>query len=400
MSSETTTYSSPCSHLDIEGTQTWLEDMAAEGWLLQKCSIWRWLYHFAPCDPIKVRYRLLPMANREESWTLKPDEKCRSLAQDFGWSYVCRCGNFFVYRSYDEGDRELYTDPVIQEQSLHFLMRASIRHLILVLLTPLLFPALLVLLAGPDYIWRAVVAYSVYCLITLLLFADHIAEELYDVILLLRTRNRLKHGILPTARKEWRKSNSVFLWLRRAFLIFVILFPIYARAVCTLAPDSQNLPSPDAELPFVTVCNLAEQSGVESVKRHESSSMHEQSTILSPVYYDWNETANIISADGEEGMVSIGVNYYELCGEWLADRLANEYKRHAIKTGTPMEKAADSGWDMAYFYLNSYGKPAAVLQKEKIVMRVEFPRQDLDDPYLNFDYWIETMLTKLNSASR
>ena len=48
----------PCPPYDVEATESWLEDMAAQGWMLEKDSIFLGVAAFDKAEPASVRYRL------------------------------------------------------------------------------------------------------------------------------------------------------------------------------------------------------------------------------------------------------------------------------------------------------------------------------------------------------
>ncbi len=404
MSSETRAFMAPCSYLDIEGMQTWLEDMAADGWLLQKRLFFLNRYRFYRISPLKTRYRLMAVSDNLERWNTAPNADHQSLAEEFGWEYVCKCKLFHVYRAYDEEARELNTDPTVQAESLRYIQRRALFSALIAVLIPLAFMAILWFFSGTVGMWRSIIRdYTIFGYFRMFILLSISVMGIYRSITLLRLRHRLKTHGLPIERKDWQKKarlNRVSRCVGLVLFVFLLYSSMVLQVAQTDGMGIYRLAKEGPQMPFPTVLDLAKESDIASIERSGSSSVNVWSHYLSPINYTWSEITDAVDADGNKGMVSLTIDYHELCSEWLARRIANEYKRQAIKIGTPMEKAADSGWDMAYFYLNSYGKPTAVLQKGKIVMRVEFPRQDLDDPYLNFDHWIETMLAKLNSASR
>jgi len=119
--------------------------------------------------------------------------------------------------------------------------------------------------------------------------------------------------------------------------------------------------------------------------------MRNWSHILSPVNYDWAEIVEVVDNDGVEGLVSIQVFYHEARFAWLAESLTREYLAKAKQSGTEMAEKPQTGADLAYFYNNEYGKPAAVLQYGNVVVSVAFPRTDIDIPTLKLEFWIEAL---------
>ena len=157
MQTDLTKLTAPCSYLDIEGFQSWLEDLSAEGYLLSGRAYVRHTYLFHRISPLKTRYRLTPVSDRLEDWNERPDTEKQTLSEAFGWDYVCTVDGFHIYRSYNEEDRELNSDPDVLAESLRLLKRKAILAALAVVIAPVLFLMLLMLLVGPGYIWRYLV---------------------------------------------------------------------------------------------------------------------------------------------------------------------------------------------------------------------------------------------------
>ena len=89
----------PCPLSDIEGLESWLGDMAAQG--LVPVTIGQNFARFRCSQPKAVRYRLNAKPAPEtflESAPGTPDGEERALAQECGWYYVTAVGDFFPVR--------------------------------------------------------------------------------------------------------------------------------------------------------------------------------------------------------------------------------------------------------------------------------------------------------------
>ena len=89
----------PCPLSDIEGLESWLGDMAAQG--LVPVTIGQNFARFRCSQPKAVRYRLNAKSAPEtflESAPGTPDGEERALAQECGWYYVTAVGDFFPVR--------------------------------------------------------------------------------------------------------------------------------------------------------------------------------------------------------------------------------------------------------------------------------------------------------------
>ena len=103
----------PCPAYDVEKIESWLSDMAKEGWILEKDGdMFGWLA-FMKEAPQSVQYRLEP---KEEGTGFGdiPDLEVQELCKEYGWEYVDSYGLFFIYRSTRPDAREMNTDLQVQ----------------------------------------------------------------------------------------------------------------------------------------------------------------------------------------------------------------------------------------------------------------------------------------------
>jgi len=108
----------PCPSCDVEGMESWLTDLAADGWLLEKEGVFAGIYSFVREGKTSVRYRL-DAAERStgifsENYG-EPDEEAVAIGERYGWDYVATCRDFHIWRTEDPEARELNTDPAVQE---------------------------------------------------------------------------------------------------------------------------------------------------------------------------------------------------------------------------------------------------------------------------------------------
>ena len=101
MSEEKYTYRlPPCPWYEVESVQAWLEDMAGRGLVLEKDGFFLGLASFRKTVPQKRKYRLEAVGKKQralmEEWD-GPGELELELAEDFGWEYVARRDQFYIY---------------------------------------------------------------------------------------------------------------------------------------------------------------------------------------------------------------------------------------------------------------------------------------------------------------
>lgn len=395
MEARTYTFYAPCPVLDIEAMQTWLEDMSLEGYLLSDCSAVRNKFHFYKIEPLPTRYRLTPVSDKIEEWNLRPNEEFAAISAAYGWEHVCSSQWLHIFRAYDVDAREIHTDPAVQTQAIRQLGWRIIRTALVWLAMPLVYFFLIYALGGGRF-WQSILIDSAgfqIDLAYLVLFA--MVKTTVELAQLYPLYRSMKRGYAPIRRKEWKKKAPIHRAASRVYPVLLVILAIVVvsgRHAYRDQVDYQPLPRVGTELPFLCVADLAQECDVASAQRMEDVNyMRSWSHLLSPVNYDWAEIVEVIDDDGTEGLVSIQLFYHEPKYDWLAEALAQEYLARAEQTGTAMAQNLQTGADLAYFYRNEYDKPAAVLRYGNTVISVEFPRTDIDEPALKFEYWIAAM---------
>ena len=87
----------PCYREDILALEAWLENMAAEGYMLKK---FRWNGAvFVECEPVQVRYRFLPAPENKLINMGEPTERDNFIARhgENEWAYITSSGSLFVF---------------------------------------------------------------------------------------------------------------------------------------------------------------------------------------------------------------------------------------------------------------------------------------------------------------
>lgn len=396
MDVKTYTFYAPCPVLDIERMQTWLEDMAMEGYLLKGCGKIRRKFEFYKIEPLHTRYRLTPVSSKMEEWNLRPDEEFVSITDAYGWEYVCSHYQLHIFRTYDEEAREIHSDPAIQAQAIRQLGWRIVKMALVWVLLPLIYLMIILTFGGVNNFWQSLIIDSAgiqFDLAYIVLFA--MVKATVELAQLFPLYRKLKQGYAATQRKEWKRKAPAHRAGLRAYPIILFALAtlmLMGRAAYRSSVDFQDLPEVATGLPFMSIADMARDSNVRSAERMEDVGyMRNWAHILTPVNYDWAEIVEVVGSDGTEGLVSMELYYHEARYPWLSDALAREYMAKAQQVGSPMDQAPRTDADQAYFYYNEYGKPAAVLQYGNVVMDVNFPRADIDEPALQFEYWIETM---------
>lgn len=86
-----------------EKIELWLEQQAAEGWILEGCSLTGMVFHFHKGKPARIRFSIDYMHKLDPEYTrILEDDGWRTITMGAGW-YVCA-------KEYEDRRPELYTD--------------------------------------------------------------------------------------------------------------------------------------------------------------------------------------------------------------------------------------------------------------------------------------------------
>lgn len=112
----------PANAYDVAANETWLEDMAREGYRLVGMTAWRGV--FEKTEPFTCRYRMQPLPKKEAA----PPPEVTEAYRDLGWEYAGTIrGAFHVWRCEDPAAPELDTDPVVQGMGYRYLKGKMLR---------------------------------------------------------------------------------------------------------------------------------------------------------------------------------------------------------------------------------------------------------------------------------
>lgn len=133
----------PANVYDVAANETWLEDMARQGYRLVGMTGWSGVFEKAV--PFTCRYRMQPMSKKEK----RPPEEMVEAYRELGWEYAGTIPEtFHVWCCQDPAVPELDTDPVVQGMGYRYLRRKMRKDLISSVLLLVVLAALCVFLPG------------------------------------------------------------------------------------------------------------------------------------------------------------------------------------------------------------------------------------------------------------
>ncbi len=233
---------------DVGTIEAWLEEKAAQGWILERWGTWA---KFERMKPISCRVRLAP--RRRDG---AEQEEADALCQDLGWRPACTAGgDYQVYYCFDPTAPDLYTDPESQAWAWGKLLGRILRWSLLAGLLELLW-----LFLQFDDLWMGsgrVVEKFLSGMWAVWLFAVCWAgESLWDVIRYVRgvarLRRRLAAGVSlepGDPNKAVRRSlrHEAVTWSSVVLLVGFLIFVMAGRQEMPLSEAPGPLPYVDLE---------------------------------------------------------------------------------------------------------------------------------------------------------
>jgi len=311
----------PCFGWDIEGIQTWLEDMAARGFHLEADGAFLGLFSFLKGEPQSVRYRLTPVKRKRGFFddSDAPDPEEQEYSEKCGWEYVLRHGTFYIYRATDPAARPLHTDPAVQALALKGLTKQRRQ----VIVSEVLFWAVYLGLRGSSAVSvfrSAAVIGPVFVLSMAGLLIWALGGLLAYPIRLETFRKRLLNGDLLENRKPWEKNA---LSVRLLKLVPWVLFAaLIVSGLNSWALAYERTPLEQLSKPFPGAEDLFPGTEPERMNMGDYNTGVAYGNVLSE-NLEWNESCTV-----EGYHVILRVQCHETRWEWLAKGLAEDFYRY------------------------------------------------------------------------
>lgn len=110
---------------DYAAIQEHLEDMATQGWMLDKPGNLIWRFH--RIEPQKLRFAVtfFPNASDFDPGPTDGQQMLEEMSSRQGWILAARWGQMMIFYSTDENPVPIETDPVAQMETIHRAMKKS-----------------------------------------------------------------------------------------------------------------------------------------------------------------------------------------------------------------------------------------------------------------------------------
>lgn len=374
-----------CPAWDVEATESWLQDMAAKGLVLDRDGFGLGLFTFVEADPCAMRYRLDAADTRGGLFADDmgaPPAARQELAAEAGWQYLGRRGEFWIYGCADPAAPELNTDPRVQAISLRQMEKArGSLPLRMVLGTALWAVVILLGPAGfaPVGVW--LVLGTPLAALLLVLLASFLIADTAELVHLTRLRRRLRAGQPLTHRADWQTGRRRYRALRAADLaVLLATLVLFARLLGADIMDTGYQPLADyaGPLPAPTLQQLTGGQGAYTPRDlFNSNRIRVSGDLCFPVSFAYNQSGRVTA----EGTTLLdGVLYVEAVETrwpWQARALAAEMQRtdraNAKRYGDvyqPLPLPEGLQADFAARYYGTVGRDTAVLAKGNRVVKL------------------------------
>jgi len=387
----------PCHPMDVEGIQSWLEDLASEGLILETDGEFLGIFTFRKDSPKTLRYRLTPVQKKQGFWDDNdtPDQEEKDYSAQCGWEYVVRYGSFHIYRTDHPRARPLHTDAAVQALAIDTLKKQQ-RSL---LISQLLYWTILILLrtngrlglflsgalVGPVYLFAL-------CGMVLWL----LGRMCLRLIRLSQYKKRILQGDALEEKKDWQQNRiKVFaVKLIPPVLSIALIGSLLVHLGHTM--DRHPVSEVHTEISFVSLSEIFPNTQLK-----QQSTMGDYNTAVSystgiSNNLEWNEAADIFTEDGNYYGI-LRLQCFDTKSDWIARGVARDLyaQEKARYHGKRFEDIAppETGFDHVQVF-DSYGTLHILIRQDHRVYHavVLINEQGQENHWI---YWLRAMEEKL-----
>lgn len=373
----------PCPAYEMEHFESWLEDMAKSGLILDRDPFIAGLATFRKDQPTAIRYRLQPKPKQAGMFAKSdPQQNAVDLAKEYGWTYIGEYSDFFIFCTQDPAIPELDTDPRVQAMALSELKKRKKREM-LSHLSLLLLAVGLMIWDGPirwlldQQGWYLLVLLSVWLVYAVFCLQEfrHLNQLLNQLLLgsgLRRSQN--------WKQRRWAHWGSALLAIPLVILFLAGTFGsrFWDWEDRLWQPRSEALPFPTAEDLYPGSTFTPDEPWIMEEVDHTA----ERSTWLADRQILLRQNGALEPANAD---LFLQVSYYDLKTEWLAEELYDELCRTAQRDKYYEARALSDLPTAQACAWQEVVSTCVLLQEGDTVMLIQLSQYE--EPGLNLDQW-------------
>ncbi|MFR8644100.1 MAG: DUF2812 domain-containing protein [Monoglobus pectinilyticus] len=339
---------------DIGGVESYLSDMAAEGFFIKKLGL---IAEYEKLSPKKATYRLEPLMKDE----MKPNDSIIDGYNEFVWKYVCTDENrlFHVFVSFDERPDEIHTDIETQKYSFDYLAKrieknkkVSIIGIALYLLILLMCSLTSVFdmryyIESGSAVWlQTFIFFSILILIL----------NIINSFRLKRIYTNLKSGVPIKHRKKYKKRYTAFILTTTITILSVTRIGITIYGMNS--NWTKDLDTFNSDLPAITLYDI------EPERFEIKDDIYNGVNMNNSIEYTWSEFAPTIYEVRQRGEVadrrwkdnsgiyspSIKTKYYDLRFKHMRKILLNSIMDYELELYKYEEIVSEELYDTSFDY--------------------------------------------------
>ena len=373
----------PCPAYHISRFQSWLEDMAQDGWFLDKDPFFAGFAGFHRGEPKSVRYRLQP-APKKSGMFAKRDrqQEAIDLAAEYGWVYLGDYMDFFIFFTDDPAVPELNTDSHVEALALGELRKRKRGNFISNLVVIAFYLGLI--------LWSGLISYTLTLpqwlpILLILCTAINLYLGWKELKQLQIFQQKVETNEVRPSDTDWKPNSKLYRLTALISSLLAVLLVLSLMGIRLFDWEDHRWQIRTDTLPFATAEDLYPGNTFtpdEPWIIEEVDHVAERSTLLADRQIMLNQNGSLSPANAD---LYLRVEYYDMRSEWLAKAFYRELchqaglsKYYEARTVTDLPTAQECAWQDVV-------STCVLLQEGDRVLCVRLSQYD--DPTLPLDQW-------------
>ncbi len=315
----------PCFAYDVEGIQTWLEDMASQGLVLEADGTFLGFFTFQKTTPRKCRYRLAPIKDKKGFFSDSsdgPSEEEQEFSEKCGWEYLVRYGSFYIYRAIGEDVRPLHTDLAVHSMALGAVKKKQREAIISTVVNFIIYALLSHNLFS---FFRSGAVIGLAFLLSLIVFGIWlVGSSIAAIVRLSRYQKRLQQGDNLEQPKNWKEKA---LFVRCTKLLPTVCFFVFLFGwLNSLSMAYKNIPLTEypQDPPFAVLEDIFPEAEIDRTANFgDYNTVIHYTTALSE-NYEWRQEDTVATGTGSYHCI-LRIEHHETVSKLWAKGLFWDY---------------------------------------------------------------------------